>query len=311
MRDYGKVHTSFWSSATIRALSEDGRMLALYLMTSPHTTITGTFRLPDGYVSEDLSWSPERVREGFKELLSNGFANRCETSKWVWITKHLEWNPPENPNQRKAAAKCASGVPDECAWKLDFLRVHGDSLGLEIPKPVANRSRTLSKPLRNQKQKQEQEQEQEQDQEQKHEQDACATPRAPRSGTPRAKSASALTWDAYAEAYAQRYHVAPTRNAKVNGQLANFVERVPAEEAPAIAAWFVSHQRRWYVERCHSVDCLLRDSETLRTEYATGRRGTTAQAIQADRTQTNLNAFAPLLAEARAKEAEDGHIETA
>ncbi|MBB3213441.1 hypothetical protein FHW67_002733 [Herbaspirillum sp. Sphag1AN] len=33
MRDYGKVYTAFWSSEDIRDLSEDGRMLALYLMT--------------------------------------------------------------------------------------------------------------------------------------------------------------------------------------------------------------------------------------------------------------------------------------
>jgi hypothetical protein len=157
LRDYGKVHTSFWSSATIRSLSEDGRTLALYLMTSPHTTIAGVFRLPDGYVCEDLQWSPERVAKGFEELLRNGFANRCETTKWLWIVKHLAWNPPENPNQCKAAAKCADGVPDECAWKLDFMRVCGPRIGLAAP-PKPNRSRTVAKPFRNQEQKQEQKQ---------------------------------------------------------------------------------------------------------------------------------------------------------
>ena len=121
-RDYGKVHTSFWSSETIRALSEDGRVLALYLMTSPHTTITGTFRLPDGYACEDLKWTSQRVQKGFAELCANGLANRCETTKWVWIVKHLEWNPPENPNQRKAAAKQAFMTPIECYWKAAFMR---------------------------------------------------------------------------------------------------------------------------------------------------------------------------------------------
>lgn len=75
MRDYGKVHTSFWASANIRNLSEDGRALALYLLTCPHGTIAGVFRLPDGYASEDLQWTSKRVREGFAELFANGFAN--------------------------------------------------------------------------------------------------------------------------------------------------------------------------------------------------------------------------------------------
>lgn len=61
MRDYGKVNSSFWTSESIRSLSDDGRMLSLYLLTSPHANMTGCFRLPDGYVCEDLQWDKNRV----------------------------------------------------------------------------------------------------------------------------------------------------------------------------------------------------------------------------------------------------------
>jgi hypothetical protein len=166
LRDYGKVFTSFWSSQNIRDLSDDGRMLALYLMTSHHTTLIGAFRLPDGYVSEDLQWSNERVSQGFSELLMNGFSNRCETTKWVWITKHLEWNPPENPNQRKSAVKLAAQIPDQCGWKQAFMRVCGPAIGIDQPEKT-NPSETVQEPFRNQKQEQEQEQEQEQKQKKK------------------------------------------------------------------------------------------------------------------------------------------------
>ena len=158
MRDYGKVHTTFWTSTSVRELSEDGRTLAFYLLTCPHGTIAGVFRLPDGYVCEDLQWASERVQKGFAELFRNGFANRCETTKWVWILKHLDWNPPENPNQRKAIAKVVTQIPAQCHWKLDFMRVCGPSLGFgEVPK--TNPFETLSKPFLNQEQEQEQEQE--------------------------------------------------------------------------------------------------------------------------------------------------------
>ncbi|ECL8497802.1 hypothetical protein FTY95_05685 [Salmonella enterica] len=53
MRDYGKVNSSFWTSESIRSLSDDGRMLSLYLLTSPHANMTGCFRLPDGYLSRE------------------------------------------------------------------------------------------------------------------------------------------------------------------------------------------------------------------------------------------------------------------
>lgn len=157
MRDYGKVHTSFWSSSTIGGMSEDARMLALYLLTSPHTTIAGVMRLPDGYACEDLRWSSERVSKGFAELFRKGFANRCETTKWVWICRHFEWNALENPNQRKAAAKVAASIPDECGWKAHFIRVCGELLGLDS-EPLRNPSETVPEPFRNQKQEQKQEQ---------------------------------------------------------------------------------------------------------------------------------------------------------
>jgi len=157
MRDYGKVYSTFWSSSTTSNLSDDGKLLALYLMTCGHATIAGVFRLPDGYVAEDLSWDTKRVAQGFAELFAKGFANRCATTKWVWVCKHLEWNKPENPNQRKSASKIALSVPDECAWKLAFLRDSAEVLAIELPK-IDNPSETLPEPFLNQEQEQEQEQ---------------------------------------------------------------------------------------------------------------------------------------------------------
>jgi hypothetical protein len=158
MRDYGRVYCSFWTSEDIRSLSEDARTLALYLLTSPHGTIAGVCRLPDGYVCEDLKWVPERVSEGFRELSHKGFGKRCETTKWVWICKFFEWNLPENPNQWKAARRVSLQVPDNCSWKACFLDVFARAAG-DDPAPAKDPSGTLTKPFRNQDQDQDQDQE--------------------------------------------------------------------------------------------------------------------------------------------------------
>lgn len=121
-------------------------------------------------------------------------------------------------------------------------------------------------------------------------------------GKPAKRSKSAQTWDAYSSAYTARYGVAPVRNAHVNAQLAQLVGKLGAEEAPLVAAHFLSSQNRFYVTAGHAVGVLLRDAEKLRTEWATGRQTTATQAMQADKTQTNFNAFAPLIAQAKAKE---------
>lgn len=105
MRDYGKVYTAFWTSEDIRSMSEDGRMLALYLMTCPHGNMLGCFRLPNAYAAEDMKWDSERVSKGFHELFEKGFAYRCEKTSWMVIRRYLKWNQFENPNVGKAAAK--------------------------------------------------------------------------------------------------------------------------------------------------------------------------------------------------------------
>jgi len=71
----------------------------------------------------------------------------------------------------------------------------------------------------------------------------------------------------------ERYGVDPVRNAKVNGQLAQFVARLGVD-SPQVAAFFVGLQDQFYVKQMHPVDLLLRDAEKLRTRWATGKRST-------------------------------------
>ena len=164
MRDYGRIHCAFWCSQDIRVLSDDGKLLALYLLSCPHGTIIGAFRLPDGYASEDLGWPQARVSKGFKELFAKGWANRCETSKWVWIRRFLSWNLPENPNQWKAARKLIAQIPPQCSWVSEFTAFLSTLESGEIPSK-GNGYETLGEGLPNQEQEQEQEQEQNRDRE--------------------------------------------------------------------------------------------------------------------------------------------------
>lgn len=110
---------------------------------------------------------------------------------------------------------------------------------------------------------------------------------------------TAETWNAYASAYRQRYSVEPVRNATVNGQLANFVKRLGADEAPAVAAFYIQHNNRYYAQQMHSVAAMLKDAEKLRTEWATGTRMTATIADQVDKTQTNGEVFGKLIREAQ------------
>ncbi len=112
---------------------------------------------------------------------------------------------------------------------------------------------------------------------------ASSKPPRKRASKPAGKSKSAETWARYAEAYAARYGAQPVRNARVNGQLAQLVGRLGADEAPAVAAFYVQTRTSLYVAAKHCTDLLLRDAEKLRTEWATGNVTYQRDAREADR----------------------------
>lgn len=110
-----------------------------------------------------------------------------------------------------------------------------------------------------------------------------------------------LTWQAYKKAYTDRYSVPPVRDAATNVKIKSIVKGL-GEEAPLVAAFFVSHNGARYVAGMHQIGMLATDYAKLRTEWATNTKMTQTKAQQADKTATNFDAFAPLIAEARARE---------
>ena len=133
--------------------------------------------------------------------------------------------------------------------------------------------------------------------------EAASSPKRRKSSlTPQMQEACRATWESYCDSYAGRYGVAPVKNAKVAGMVVSFVKRVPTTEAPDIAAWYVQHPGRFYVERGHVFDHLLKDAEKLRTEWATGRVVTTTAARQSDRRGAMASAVQNLLAECEGAE---------
>lgn len=109
-------------------------------------------------------------------------------------------------------------------------------------------------------------------------------------------------WTAYRQAYIARYQQEPTRNVRVNAQLAKFAQLVPLDQAPEIAAFYVRHNKPWYVTKAHPVGLLLADAEGLRTQWLNGRTVTDTEARQGDRTAALGNVFQPLIEEARQRE---------
>ena len=91
--------------------------------------------------------------------------------------------------------------------------------------------------------------------------------------SPRAPAKSAEVWGAYAGAYRRRYGIDPVRNKKTNVHLCQLVDRLGADEAPPVAAFYLALDQPFYVSRRHPVNLLVQDAEGLRTQWVTGRSG--------------------------------------
>ena len=70
MGDYARVKVKIWHSSTFSQLSNDAKLLWLYLLTCPHGNMLGCFILKKGYMIEDLQWSKKRLKRAFGEILN-------------------------------------------------------------------------------------------------------------------------------------------------------------------------------------------------------------------------------------------------
>lgn len=97
-------------------------------------------------------------------------------------------------------------------------------------------------------------------------------------------------WNAYSDAYFNRYGVEPVRNAKVNTQVKQIAQRLGAEGS-GVAEFYVSRVNDAFIVRgCHDLGLLLSRCESFRTQWATGNSITATRARQVDQTQANFSA---------------------
>lgn len=111
-------------------------------------------------------------------------------------------------------------------------------------------------------------------------------------------------WERFDPAYAARYQGATLpRNAKVNSQVKQLVQRL-GKEAPAVGYFYVTQVNdQRVVNDQHSLDLLVKNAEGYRTQWFTGRAMTQGRARQIDSTQTNASAADEAIRMLREREA--------
>lgn len=108
---YTKIDALMWSDCKYRELTDDGKLLFVYVLTCNHRNMLGLYYLPIPYGAYDLNWDIKRFTKGLEELLQKGLINYNPNTNIILIPNFLKYNPLENQNQVKGAIKAISSIP--------------------------------------------------------------------------------------------------------------------------------------------------------------------------------------------------------
>jgi hypothetical protein len=108
---YVRIQRAIWSKATYKGLTDDAKLLFLYIDTCPHGNLMNYFVLPVGYACEDLKWNHQRFSKGLHELLQDHLIEYDEKSGVILDLNHVLKFPPQNPNQVKACVQKINELP--------------------------------------------------------------------------------------------------------------------------------------------------------------------------------------------------------
>lgn len=139
MRDYGKVNGNFWIGRTGRSLrgNHEAQIVALYLITSPHSNMIGLFHCPIAYIANETGLSTQGATKGLRCLIDVGFCTFDADIDFVFVhqmAKHQIGETLKEADKRCAGVLNQLSLTPDGPCKQAFIRRYSDAynLGLEV-----------------------------------------------------------------------------------------------------------------------------------------------------------------------------------
>jgi hypothetical protein len=104
---YYRLSPAIW----LEPWDDDMRLVAFYLLTCPHRTTEGLFRMPLEYARTDMGWSVKRFDKAFGLLIAADFVDYDEEAQVVLIVNALKYQSPANDNQALGAVRALAQLP--------------------------------------------------------------------------------------------------------------------------------------------------------------------------------------------------------
>lgn len=116
MRDYAKVSPKIWTGSTGKAMRghPEAQIVAMYLMSSPHSDMTGVYICPLLYIAHETGLGMEGASKGLQRLIEIDFCTYEEGSETVFVHEMAKFQIGEelkvNDNQVKSVKKAFSSM---------------------------------------------------------------------------------------------------------------------------------------------------------------------------------------------------------
>lgn len=150
MRDYAKLSPTFWTGRTGQSLKRRGPeavIVALYLVSSPHSNMLGLYYQPILYIAEETGLAVEGASKGLAHCIDCGFARYDETTKMVWVVEMAAWQIgdqlAEGDKRRKGVQKDYDALP-ECPQLGAFFDRYQSAFGLKNRRAAQTSEATAS-----------------------------------------------------------------------------------------------------------------------------------------------------------------------
>lgn len=119
MSRYRKVEVAMWGDRKFRELSQDAKLLWVYLLTGPQTTtLPGLMRAGRAVLADDLDMTAAQIDVALSELIALGMTKADVPARLLWLPNAMKHNPPANPSIAVHWRKDFDTLP-ECELKAE------------------------------------------------------------------------------------------------------------------------------------------------------------------------------------------------
>jgi hypothetical protein len=107
---YRTIDAAFWTDSKVRRLDVSGRLLFLYLITNPHTHVSGLYYLPQLIAQHETGMTAKQFKYTSDTLSSFGFCRFDRPNELVWVVKMFRFQGKGEKNTLSAARHLSQDV---------------------------------------------------------------------------------------------------------------------------------------------------------------------------------------------------------